>query len=168
MAVPKTKNELLAQSNTNYQKLNELINSIPHKEQLAVFPRGTMNRNIRDVLAHLYQWHLMFMDWYRVGMQGEKPEIPAKGYSWRDTKELNKKIWIDYQNHDLKDIRASLNTSHKEVRAIIQKHTNEELFEKKRYPWTGTSSLATYLRSNTSSHYNWAYNLIKKAIKKKV
>ncbi|NNK75455.1 MAG: ClbS/DfsB family four-helix bundle protein [Maribacter sp.] len=168
MAVPKTKSELLLQGKANYQKLNDLINSLPEKEQLSEFPPGTMNRNITDVLAHLYHWHLMFMDWYKVGMQGQKPDIPAKGYTWRDTKELNKKIWMDYKNHSLQDIRNSLHTSHKKVRAIIQKHTNEELFEKKRYSWTGTSSLATYLRSNTSSHYNWAYNLIKKAIKKKV
>ena len=166
MAVPKTKTELLEQSQRNYEKLNELIDSLSEEQKLSDFPPGTMNRNIRDALAHLHHWHLMFIDWYTVGMKGEKPEMPAKGYSWRDTKELNKRIWDHYRNHDLKDIRSSLDKSHSIVQSVINKHSNEELFEKKRYIWTGSSSLATYLRSNTSSHYNWAYQLIKKAQRK--
>jgi len=165
MAVPKTKNELLEQSHDNFQKLNEFIDCLSDSEKLSDFPAGTMNRNVRDVLAHLYHWHLMFMDWYTVGMQGEKPEMPTEGYTWKDIRDLNKKIWNDYQNHNLNGIRNSLDRSHSEIQSIIKKHSDNELFVKKRYPWTGSSSLATYIRSNTSSHYNWAYNLIKKAKK---
>lgn len=163
MAVPKTKSELLKQSQDNYKKLNDFIDSLSEEDKLTDFPPGTMNRNIRDVLAHLYHWHMMFIDWYTIGMKGEKPDMPAKGYTWKDTKELNKKIWKDYRSHKLKDIRKSLDLTHAKLQSIIQNHKEKELFEKKRYPWTGTSSLATYTRASTSSHYNWAYNLIKKA-----
>ncbi len=165
MPIPKSKNELFDQSRLNYQKLNELVESFSEYEKLSEFPPGTMNRNIRDVLAHLHHWHLMFINWYTIGMKGEKPEMPAKGYSWKDTKALNKKIWKDYQKYDLIKIRDSLDKSHLELQTIINKHGNKELFEKKRYKWTGSSSLATYLRSNTSSHYRWANNLIRKAKK---
>lgn len=164
MPVPKTKKELILQSQENYQKLNELIDSFTKKELISEFPKGTMNRNIRDVLAHLHHWHNMFINWYKVGMKGVKPDMPAKGYNWKDTKQLNKKIWRDYQNHKLDDIRKALNESYLELQKIIDKHTDNELFEKKRYKWTGTSSLGTYIRANTSSHYNWAYKLIKKAL----
>lgn len=166
MAIPKTKNELLQQSHDNYRKLNELIDSFSEAEQLSEFPPGTMNRNIRDVLAHLHHWHLMFMNWYIVGMEGKKPEMPSKGYTWKDTKALNIKIWEDYRSHDIKDIKNLLDESYSELQSIINKHSDEELFEKRRFFWTGSSSLATYIRSNTSSHYNWAYNLIKKARRK--
>jgi hypothetical protein len=163
MAVPTTKIELIQQSQENYRKLNELIDSFPNEEQISEFPKGTMNRNIRDVIAHLHHWHLMFIDWYRVGMKGLKPDMPAKGFSWKDTKELNKKIWRDYQHHELENIRMNLNDSYLELQKIIDKHTDKEMFEKRRYNWTGSSSLSTYIRANTSSHYNWAYKLIKKA-----
>jgi hypothetical protein len=165
MAVPKTKKELFEQSRDNYQKLNDLINSFPEDDKLAEFPPGTMNRNIRDVLAHLYHWHLMFLDWYSVGMKGEKPEMPTKGYSWKDTKALNKEIWKKYRSRELNEIRSSLDKTHSKLQKIIEKHTEQDLFEKQRYTWTGTSSLATYIRSNTLSHYSWAYKLIKKAKK---
>jgi len=163
MAVPTTKIELIQQSQENYRKLNELIDSFPNEEQISEFPKGIMNRNIRDVIAHLHHWHLMLIDWYRVGMKGLKPDMPAKGYSWKDTKELNKKIWRDYRHHELENIRMDLNDSYLKVQKIIYKHTDKEMFEKRRYNWTGSSSLSTYIRANTSSHYNWAYKLIKKA-----
>ncbi len=162
MPVPKTKEELIRQSQRNYQKLCELIDSFSNEEQVSEFPEGTMNRNIRDVLAHLHHWHKMFFDWYEIGMKGEKPDMPAKGYGWKDTKELNRKIRKDYQNHKLNDIRIALNDSYLEFQSIICKHSDSELFEKRRYEWTGSSSLSTYIRANTSSHYNWAYKLIKK------
>ncbi|MGV0923698.1 ClbS/DfsB family four-helix bundle protein [Empedobacter tilapiae] len=163
MARPTTKEELLHLSQANYKKLNDLIESIsdPNKE----FHEGTMNRNIRDVLAHLHHWHLMMLNWYEVGMKGEKPEMPAKGYSWKDTPELNKEIWKKYQKVDFNETKSLFNDSYQDIQKIIEKHTNEELFEKKKYKWTGTTSLGSYLISATSSHYDWAIKLIKKTLK---
>lgn len=163
MARPTTKEELLHLSQANYKKLNDLIESIsdPNKE----FPEGTMNRNIRDVLAHLHHWHLMMLNWYEVGMKGEKPEMPAKGYSWKDTPELNKEIWEKYQKVDFNETKSLFNDTYQDIQKIIEKHTNEELFEKKKYKWTGTTSLGSYLISATSSHYDWAIKLIKKTLK---
>jgi hypothetical protein len=51
------------------------------------------------------------------------------------------------------------------VMGIIEKHSDHELFTKKLYKWTGSTSLGSYLVSNTSSHYTWAYDLIRKWLK---
>lgn len=129
------------------------------------FAKGTMNRNIRDVLAHLHHWHLMMLEWYQTGMKGNKPDIPAKGYTWKTTPELNKKIWEEYRNTGLAEISKKLEKSHKELMKVIEKHTDEELFEKKKYKWTGTTSMGAYFVSATSSHYDWALKLMKKGLK---
>jgi len=165
MPRPTSKKELVALCQTNFDKLNNLIDSMSAEEQLKEFPKGTMNRNISDVLAHLYHWHLMMQDWYKVGMSGEKSEMPAKGYTWKTVPELNRCIWEKYKDASLKETRKLFNQSHQDTSKLIEKHTNEELFEKKRYKWTGTTSLGAYLISATSSHYDWAYKLIKKAKK---
>ncbi|WP_428236249.1 ClbS/DfsB family four-helix bundle protein [Gracilimonas sp.] len=165
MARPKTKKELKELSKQNFAKLNHLIDSYSAEEQNAEFPEGTMNRNIRDVLAHLHHWHLMMLDWYEVGMKGEKPEMPAKGHTWKTTPELNKEIWTKYRNVELNKIREDLSLSYLKLQEIITQHSNEELFEKKRFKWTGSTSLGAYLISATSSHYDWALKLIKKAKK---
>ncbi|MBK7638470.1 MAG: ClbS/DfsB family four-helix bundle protein [Saprospiraceae bacterium] len=47
-----------------------------------------MNRNIKDVLAHLHQWHVMMIGWYDCGMKGEKPDIPAKEIPGRPHRNL--------------------------------------------------------------------------------
>ncbi len=147
----------------NFEALMSFIESMSQKEQNQEFPKGTMNRNFRDVLMHLHHWHLMMLEWYTIGMRGEKPEMPAKGYTWKSTPELNKWIWEKYSDIRLEDAMENVNSSYNKVRDIIAKHSNEELFEKKRYKWTGTTSLGAYLISATSSHYDWAIKLIKKA-----
>lgn len=165
MPKPKTKNELLVLSQQNFNKLNDLVNAYSQIEINKEFLKGTLNRNIKDVLAHLHHWHLMFLEWYEIGMKGEKPNMPAKGYTWKTLPDLNKKIWNDYRNVPLNDIRKMLNNSFNEVQKIINAHSNEVLFEKKRYKWTGSTSLGAYLISCTSSHYDWAFKLIKKSMK---
>jgi hypothetical protein len=165
MARPKTKDELIRLSDENFQKLNDLIDGFSEEVQNAEFPEGTMNRNIRDVLMHLHHWHLMFLEWYKAGMDDQKPDMPAPGYTWKMTPELNRWIWEQYQKTELEEAKSLLQQSFQDVQKIIQEHTNDELFEKKRYKWTGSTSLGAYLVSATSSHYDWAFKLIKKAKK---
>jgi hypothetical protein len=163
MPKPANQEDLLRLSQHNYQRLHDLVDTFSEAERDAEFPPGTMNRNIRDVLAHLHHWHRMMLDWYTVGMGGAKPDMPAKGYTWKTTPALNRAIWEMYRETSLQDVRQLLDASHAEVQRLIEAHDDEELFTKKRYKWTGTTSLGAYLVSATSSHYDWAYHLIKKA-----
>lgn len=165
MARPTNKTELLDLSKKNFESLIEFIENLSQVEQKKEFPKGTMNRNIRDVLMHLHHWHFMMLDWYAIGMKGNTPEMPAPGYSWKTTPELNKWIWEKYKSTSVKDAKDNFKASYSQIRKLIEKHTDEELFEKKKYKWTGTTSLGAYFVSATSSHYEWALKLIKKAKK---
>lgn len=164
MAKPKTKEELIRASQENFKKLNDLVDSYSERERHAEFPEGTLNRNIRDVLAHLHHWQLMLLDWYEVGMRGDKPEMPAKGYSWKETPALNKRIQEMYSNVPLEEVRKMLRRSYRQIQVMIAGHSNAELFEKRRYTWTGSTSLGAYIIANTSSHYRWAHKLIKRSM----
>ncbi|MEL6274175.1 MAG: ClbS/DfsB family four-helix bundle protein [Bacteroidota bacterium] len=166
MSRPKNKLELLELSDKNYNKMIDLVESFSATDQEKEFPTDTLNRNIGDVLAHLHHWHLMFLEWYAVGMAGEKPDMPAEGYTWKKLPELNREIWKKYRKTPLKKSKCWLAESHAKVYNLIKRHTEEELFEKRRYAWTGTTSLGAYLISSTSSHYDWAYKLIKRCKKK--
>ncbi len=98
-------------------------------------------------------------------MEGKKPNMPAKGYTWKTLPDLNKSIQKKYENVELKKVSAMLNEPFNELQKVIHKHSDNELFEKRKYKWTGTTSLGSYLVSATSSHYEWAFKLIKKAKK---
>ncbi|OJJ16787.1 hypothetical protein BKI52_33315 [marine bacterium AO1-C] len=165
MPRPKTKTELEELSQKNYDRLINFIDTFSPEKQQQTFPDGYLNRNIRDVLGHLHHWHLMMISWYEVGMQGQKPPMPAEGYTWKTTSDLNKVIQQKYAATPLTEIRQLFAASHTRVLQLIAQHSNEELFEKKRYHWTGSTSLGAYLISATSSHYDWAFKLIKKCTK---
>jgi hypothetical protein len=165
MPRPKNKTDLIELGHANFNKLMDFVESMPMDQQEKEFPKGTLNRNIRDVLAHLHEWHLMMEEWYSVGMKGDKPYMPGKGYTWKTLPDLNKKINEQYATMPLAEAKKLLKQSFVLIQNIIKSHSNEELFTKKRYKWTGTTSLGAYLVSNTSSHYDWAFKLIKKCTK---
>ncbi|MBP1045163.1 ClbS/DfsB family four-helix bundle protein [Enterococcus sp. BWM-S5] len=156
MARPTTKESLLTQSDENYQKLMDLIDSMSPAEQEQVFSFEDRDKNVRDVLIHLHEWHNMMESWYTDGMAGEKPAIPAPGYTFKTTPELNLKIWESYQDTPLADAKELLQKSADRMIQLIEQHTDEELFTKKYYKWTNTTSLGAYFISSTSSHYDWA------------
>ncbi|MBL7938145.1 MAG: ClbS/DfsB family four-helix bundle protein [Flavobacteriales bacterium] len=160
MPRPTTKKELLAQSHAQHAALTTLIDGLSLADRERAFKPGTMNRNIRDVLGHLHHWHTLMLAWYAVGMKGGKPEMPVKGYTWATTPELNRWIHGQYMDLSLKKVRALFERSHAQVMALIEAHTDADLFTKKRYPWTGSTSLGANFVSCTSSHYDRALKLI--------
>lgn len=162
MSRPTIKKELLTLGEENFQKLIGFIEKLSKQERDKNFPSGYLNRNIRDVLGHLHEWHLMMCSWYEVGMSGKNPDIPAKGYTWKTTPDLNREIQKKYSSIPLHEVKELLDSSFSKVRELIETHTDEELFEKKRYHWTGSTSLGAYFISATSSHYDWALKLIRK------
>jgi len=105
MSRPKTKDELVKLSHNNFNQLNDFIDSL--EDQMAQFPEGTLNRNVRDVLAHLHHWHIMMLGWYEVGMQGQKPEMPAKSYTWKTLPDLNREIWQKISQHRIRKGEAN-------------------------------------------------------------
>ena len=160
MPRPKNKKELIDLSKERKKVLCDLINSIANKE--ISFKLDNRDKNLRDVLAHLHQWHLMFLLWYKDGMNNKKPIMPEEGYTWKRTKELNQNIWQKYQNKSFVEVELMFNDSYKKIQELIEKHSYDELYTKKYYKWTNTASLASYLISASSSHYDWAIKLIKK------
>jgi|BioPla2DNA2_1021312.scaffolds.fasta_scaffold119311_1 hypothetical protein len=164
MPRPTNKEELLNLSDFNFNKLLTFIESLPNDYQTKSFDNNELNdrdKTIADVLCHLHEWHIMMMSWYNIGMSGKKPAIPAEDVTWQTLPILNHRIYEKYKGTELKKSIKILQKSHEEIKEIITGHTDEELFTKKRYAWTGTTSLGAYLVSATSSHYDWALKTIK-------
>ena len=163
MPRPVNKEELLSLASNNFEKLFELVNSFSRQKQLAEYLfDNNRDKNIRDILTHLHHWHLMLIEWYKKGIVGEVVQKPASGYTWKTLPSWNKKVWEMYQDTDFDTAIKLLDKSHKDVLKIIKSHNNDELFEKKKYKWTGTTSVGAYFISATASHYNWAMKHLKK------
>lgn len=166
MARPQTKETLLEAATVNFNKLNEFIDSLSEEERNAPFVLEDRDRNLRDVLCHLIEWHKMMIRWYQIGViENGMPDIPAKGFTWKTTPELNYKIWEAYQNTSLEDELTEIQNTHAEVVSRIHNHTQESLFDRKVYPFTKTTTLGAYFISATSSHYDWALKKLRKQYK---
>ena len=166
MARPKSKDELLEAANLEFSNLWKLIDSMTKEEQTSIFLFEDRDKNLRDVLAHLYEWRIMLENWHRIGtIEGGIPQVPGEGYTWKTLPDLNMKIWEKYQDTPLSEAKKLLKESHLRIIDLIKSLTNEELFDKKVYKWTKTTTLGSYFVSGTSSHYTWGMNKIKKHIK---
>ncbi len=156
MIAKSEKEILLLNSDKNLKSLLEIIESVPSRKRGISIETQDRDKNFRDVLMHLYEWHVMLERWYREGMDGDIPFIPAPGYKWGTIKQLNMRIWENYQDVTLNQAIKKLKLSHERVMGLIKLHTNEEIVTKKYYKWTKTSNLYSYFAANTSSHYVWA------------
>lgn len=78
---------------------------------------------------------------------------------------MNVEFWQKHQDTPYEQAREMVQKSHADVLTLIGSFSDEALFTKQYFPWTGTTSLGSYCVSATSSHYDWAMKKIKKQIK---
>jgi hypothetical protein len=162
MPRPTTAAALSEASQRNFAALLQLVDGFSREQRTAEFAFADRDRNVRDVLAHLHHWHLMMLGWYADGSAGRPVHAPAPGHTWRTLPALNAEIWAQYQDVPLDQVREQLQASHDQLQALIGAQHDPELFTKKHYAWTGSTSLGAYLVSSTSSHYDWAITKLRK------
>ena len=159
MGRPTSKEQLLAAADNEFNRLWAAVERVPAEAR--ELPGACATWSVKDLLAHLHAWQEMTLDWERAGSAGEQPEIPAPGYSFADAPELNQAIHERTCDTAWSDAVAALRGTHDQLMAVIDGYRNEDLFTKRRYPWTRSTSVGAYLVSATSSHYAWASKLIR-------
>lgn len=120
--------------------------------------------SIKDVLAHLYAWHRLTLGWYRTGLKST-PELPAAGYNWRQTRELNRILAKQHQDVALDSIKRKLKLSHRQLVKLAESLPERQLMKAGTFAWTGKLPLSSYLGPNLASHYHWAVKKIGKLAK---
>lgn len=166
MPRPTTKADLIQAANEQFAKLWTLIGEMSDEEKSADIVPNERDKNVRDVLVHLYEWHCLLLNWIRSNTnRNPAPFLPAP-YNWKTYPQMNVVFWEKHQNTSYTDAETMLKKTHKEVLALIETFSNEALFSKGTFDWTGTTTLGSYCVSATSSHYDWAIKDIKKALKK--
>ena len=175
MPRPKSKEDLLIAAKENYDKLIKMIDDITEKQLNTPFDfsdqpnkkeaHWSRDKNVRDVLIHLYEWHQLMLKFPK----NNKDTTTAKSaiaflpseYSWKTYGAMNVMFWNRHQSTSLEDAKKMLAESHEKVLSLAETFTNEELFTKKHFAWTGTTDLGSYFVSSTASHYDWAIKKLK-------
>lgn len=172
MARPHTKDELIVAANTQFEKLKELLESIPLAKREADFPPAFADcgpeahwqhdKNCKDVIIHLYEWQRLWLNWVSANMDGEKRPFLPYPYTWKNYAGMNEEFTGKHQNTSYDEALELLKASHDDILARVQTFSNDELFTKKHFSFTGTTSLGSYAVSATSSHYEWGIKKIRK------
>ncbi len=159
MGRPTGKGELLAAAKDEFQRLWAAVEQVPVADR--GLPGACEAWSVKDLLTHLHAWQEMTLVWERAGAAGERPAIPAPGYTFADTPALNQVIHERTRDTPWDVVVRDLHRTHAELLAVIDGYSEEDLFTKRRYPWTRSTSVGAYLVSATSSHYAWASKLIR-------
>lgn len=169
MSRPTTKSDLINAAANNYEELNKFISSLSEKELSTPFAfddkkkeaHWKRDKNLRDILIHLYEWHQLLLNWVESNQKGENKSFIPKPYNWKTYGDMNVEFWEKHKNTTLEQAKEMLEKSHKEVMDLAETFSNEELFSKGVYKWVGGSTLGSYFVSNTASHYDWAIKKLK-------
>ncbi|UTY30300.1 ClbS/DfsB family four-helix bundle protein [Treponema putidum] len=166
MPRPATKEDLIFASNEQFTKLCSLIDEMTDEEKSADILPNERDKNLRDVLMHLYEWHCLLLNWIKVNTQGKPASFLPESYNWKTYPKMNIEFWKKHQSTPYSDAEKMFKKTHKEVTKLLDTFSNDELFSKKHFGWTGTTTLGSYCVSATSSHYDWAIKDIKRALKR--
>jgi hypothetical protein len=119
--------------------------------------------SVKDILGHLVEWQQMNLNWCAAGQRGEKPAMPAPGYTLRDLPRLNQMIYRKHHRRPLRSVLEDYDSYHARILALIETLSDADLVTLGRFSWTGPSwTLSDYLRASTSAHYLWARTRIRR------
>jgi len=168
MPRPKTKQDLISAGNEQFEKMWKIIDSMSDDEQRGYFDfdgkeaHWKRDKNLRDILVHPYEWHQLLLNWVESNQKGlEKPFLPQP-YNWKTYGDMNVELWQKHQKTSYDDAIKMVKESHEKVMNLIEECSDEELFTKGVFSWTGGTTLGSYCISTTASHYDWAMKKIKK------
>ncbi|SFR74681.1 hypothetical protein SAMN05428970_1769 [Agromyces sp. CF514] len=156
MSVPTNRVQLEAAAVRGFHRFDEAIERIPAAERAAPFPREGRDRDIRDLLDHLYAWHQLLLGWLDAERAGEPVAYPAAGYTWAQLDDLNAALRERYRNGGtLATARERLRESHITVLARVESLSDDELFDPTAHEWLG-GPLAEPVHECLGGHYAWA------------
>ncbi|MCC5895194.1 MAG: ClbS/DfsB family four-helix bundle protein [Alkalibacterium sp.] len=171
MARPQNKTELIESADTTYDRLLEAISKMTKQECEEPFDfsmdvtkkerHWKRDKNVRDVLIHLHEWHKLVLNWIGNKTNETKRPFLKEGYNWKTYGEMNALFWEKGQDVSYEDALAQFKISHQKMMEAIESLSEEELFSKGMYDWVGGSTIGSYFTSSTSSHYEWAIKKIK-------
>jgi hypothetical protein len=157
-----TKAELIEQTRRERSKLLAAVRALTPDQFVAAPPAAW---SPKDYVAHLAEWERLFIGWWECGQRGEKPAIPAEGYTWATEDKLNERIFQQFRNVPAAAVMADWDETFERFAGLVGSIDEETLFARGRLGWTGQGRLADYVNGCGANHYKWAGTEIRKLLK---
>ncbi len=156
-----TKKQLLEKTTDEFEALMQTLNRFdPSKADLCDQDGYCAKR----VVGHRAEWISFFFKWCDAVAAGEKPDIPAKGFTWKDTPAMNLKIWDRQKQMSWQDVLQLLVNKHALLLKHIETKSENELYSQPLFPGTKWTQ-GRYAEAAGPSHYRSANKFLKKLLK---
>lgn len=109
------------------QTKTDLIEAADEKKKEAHWRR---DKNLRDVLMHLHEWHNLLLKWIANNKAGVRKPFLMEGYNWKTYGDMNVVFWQRSQNVSYKEALEKFKLSHKEIMSVIQTLENDSRIER--------------------------------------
>lgn len=171
MPRPRNKEDLIKAANANYEELLLMAEKRTDAEKNILYDFSSdekkkeahwrRDKNFRDVLMHLNEWHLLLLEWIKNRETESSKPFLMEGYNWKTYGDMNMVFYDRCQSISEDEALKRFKDSHKKVMDALDTFSDEELFTNTFYPWVGGSCIGSYFISVTSSHYDWAMKKMK-------
>lgn len=171
MPRPRNKEDLISAANASAEKLLALIENRTEEEKNTPYDfsgdekkkeaHWKRDKNLRDVLMHLVEWHRLLLEWIKNRENGSSRPFLMEGYNWKTYGEMNLVFYRRCQKISEAEALETFKKSHRQVMEALDTFSQEELFTNTYYPWVGGSCIGSYFISTTGSHYDWAMKKLK-------
>lgn len=178
MPRPSTKEDLIQQSQLNFDKLWKVLEEIDSKglsttldfsdEPKKKEAHWARDKDVKDVLIHLYEWHQLLLNFVRTNQSGQPQTFLPAPYNWRTYGLLNQAFVEKHTRTSLDEAKALLKASHHDTMVLVDNFSDQVLFSRQHFSWIGDTTLGSYFVSALSSHYDWAVKKLRAHIKKQV
>lgn len=178
MAQPTDKQSLIALAQEGFNLLMQALSAADSKALETPFlPQETkakcttfqQGENMRDVLTHIYEWQCLQAAFVANIRNGEPRDFIPDPYR-KNYKEMDEVNRLKHQSTTLAQAIDMLSQSHPEMIQLMASFSDDELFGKKVFKVTYTTTMAAYFVSVTTAPYSQALKRLKshlRSLKKK-
>ncbi|WP_420549082.1 ClbS/DfsB family four-helix bundle protein [Curvivirga sp.] len=158
--IPKNRSHLIELIEGNFAKLSVELDTLTNEDAQLIVEEDI---SIKDILAVRLWWCEATLMWISVGRDGGTCELPAEEYSWQQTPALNKHIAEQAVTVSIEDLIGDLKQGVKEVLRVIDTLTEAELCDVGMFKWAGKWPVMRWVSVNTSSQFDSARKMIRRA-----
>jgi hypothetical protein len=122
-----SKRELIEAIQRERRALLELARSIPRSRYMQAGVWGNA-WTVKDLFAHLSARQRLFLKWHADARAARRPAMPAAGYNWHQTPQLNRAIQRRSRRVSVDDAFREFDASSRAVLALVQRLSERALF----------------------------------------
>lgn len=151
VAFPTTKSDLLYRIADGWGALEATVAGLPPRA--LTLPTLHGGWSIKDEVAHVTFWEGRVLAVMQAALSGEEPPHPPLVGDWAKIEELNSAVLEESRRRAFDDVLADMTRTHEMFVRAVEQLSDDDLFDARRFAWTGGEPLAVAVAGDSYEHY---------------